>query len=445
MKPDRLAIVMTVLPACILSPASPVIADDAPFNLAATAIGPASQVQLLAAPPGRDAELEGERQAYQTLAEHARTPLDAAQAQLCLANWHLARPAATAATRWLLGLAESADRELLASSGEQAQRHIAHARQLLDEAGQAASDQTPSTQPAMDPKPANTPPPFDEGRLIDLELTLGNLAAVAELLTAAHARAADAEGADDDAEPRAAWSGVARTLAVVREATDPRLAASALTWQAFAWMQAGRTDRALNLLPPVLREPSEKDFGFMSRLLRCRILAQQSQFAAAMGLLTRVRAACPSWFPTSNGSEILARQRLINLIESRIGRRWAVSLREGDEDSPNAEQLEAMLRDRHERLFAPDPGQDTGPLRVFRLEEVIPMVVDPPQVTLPRLPEEIADEPPTATAPTASGPTASGPTTLPRPASSGAPATAPAEDAPETPKPTVTQPAEPIG
>jgi len=313
---------------------------------------------MLADPAGRSAKLDDERQALQAIVDASRLPADQAAAHLALANWLLAKPTATPATRWLIGMETAEDRQTLTALAKVAQKHLNAARQKIDaqrEAIKEANGQDESSTQLKD-------------RIRELKASLRKLEPFAELLATAGSNS-------DDEDRRSAWSRAARGMAGLREAADDELAASALLWQSFAWEKAGRHDRALLSLPTVLKKPKQASYDFMNRLLRCRTLIDAKQYAAATALAIRIRAACPNWFPREDAQAIVVRQRFAALLQFKTGTLWMAEFRAAG-DYANADRLEAMLAEIQQSLFA-DP--DARPA-VYHLGQVLPIIAEPPTI-----------------------------------------------------------------
>jgi hypothetical protein len=148
---------------------------------------------------------------------------------------------------------------------------------------------------------------------------------------------------------REEWRKAGRALAVSREAEDKSVAAAALLWQTFAFEQAGRRDRALEALPDALAKPEHLPWSLMSRLLRCRMMAEAGQAPAAVVLLSRMEAQLNSWVPNQNQDRNKAR-RLVGLVQYQIVTRW-IEQSNATTQPASAEHLTTLLRD-VERGFA---------------------------------------------------------------------------------------------
>ncbi len=376
------------------APVAGVSAELPSSGAAALTLVPAER---LADPAGWADELAAQRRELESAVAQAAVGLDRAQAHLALANWVLGVPAARAATRLLLGLSLSADARTLADAGEEARQQIELARGALSGGG----DEAGSAAPGSDGEQA-------AAARRRLETALENLEPLAALF---------ATEAEPDADAQALWSRAARGLAVLREAADAEVASCAMLWQAYAWLQAGRQDRARALLPRPLRQPDLTTYGYMSRLLACRMVGDEGHYTAASALAIRVRAACAGWFPGESAAETGARQRLAALLQISLGQHWLKELREADQ-ADRAAQLERILSEVQSALFA-EPS-----LPVHRLPYAVPMLVQPP-APKPRAESLIPRrEPPVspATAPAT-------PTTTTAPADAPASTTEPADGA----------------
>ena len=303
---------------------------------------------------------EQQNERIRAFLEAAEQPLDKAQARLALASLWLAVPTAEAAIAELLGIGGDQESALLHHAGTTASEHIAGAQALLAQAA-------PTTIPGDTSAP-------DATRSAELARIADELAPFAALMATF--------GADPgrDAAPET-WARAARGLAAVREAPDATLAACARMWQAFAWTRAGRYDRAKIVLPAATATPQALPYDFVSRLLRCRILADEGQFVAASALLTQVRAACPRWLSQHDTPTIRAHDILALFLQCRVYTAWLAH--GGIEGSPEARERLAHLRDALRARLAdeiPTPA-DASPFR-----HAVPIRIDLPEVQAPARP-----------------------------------------------------------
>ncbi|GMU24751.1 MAG: hypothetical protein AMXMBFR13_48230 [Phycisphaerae bacterium] len=301
---------------------------------------------LAAATPNTDPAAE-KRESLEKTLEAVTGPLDKATAHLALANWLLSGPVARPATHLLIGVDEPSDRQLIIDMARAARSHIAEARQLLDDENRSGGNGER----------------IERRRLVSAADTLEAFA----LLFAAVDANGDAEARHD------AWSDAALELSEVRESANTVLASAANLWQTLAWEFAGRRERALAALPDALARPEHRQYDFMKRLLRCRLLGDDGQFMAAQTLAIRIRAMCAEWF--DDRSEVRAREQLVTLLALRNGRLWVDKLRAGSRPS-DSELLQPML----DRLAGKLTAGDAEVTPIYHLEQAIPILVQPPAI-----------------------------------------------------------------
>lgn len=329
---------------------------DSPTTASAPAIP--DLTWLLADAPGAEELLRPRRVSLEAQIERAASPIDRAAAQLTLANWLLSVPAAAAATRVLVGLPADDDPATLAGIGQSAQVHISQARQALAVYQRDTASDLPT---------AEAPGALAGQRLQSLEGAAEALSAFASVFAfmATKHPSLDAEEG---------WSRVARGLAGPRESADGKLAACAAVWQAFAWLRAGRTDRALGMLPQSLQPTTQPDYDFMARLLRCQILSALKQDVAVLSLLTRLRGVCiPLWFEAESDELRAARQRLVMLMQMYASTTYQARLREAGSTSAADSHTQTMA-DLAGQLAKLNPTDLTA--RAYRLEAAVPVLLE---------------------------------------------------------------------
>jgi hypothetical protein len=270
--------------------------------------------------------------------------LEQASVELAMANWLLAVPAASPATRWIIGLPESGDLPRIHEHAEDAQRHLARARKLL---GDKTSE--------------------DNDRRRELQTTASTLEAFAKLLAAC-------SGKTDSPEYRQACADAAVGLASARESDKLQIAAAAVMWQSFAWSAAGDDKRALTTLPEALSKPERLPYDFVSRLLRCRILAQANEPAAAIALLLHIEPACEDWFPQLDKSAVDARRRLAAALQWKITQDWLTQLKTRSPEA--ARSVQTTLTAAQDVLA----GKGRTNL-AYHLETAIPVLIEAPAIT----------------------------------------------------------------
>jgi tetratricopeptide (TPR) repeat protein len=156
-----------------------------------------------------------------------------------------------------------------------------------------------------------------------------------------------AEETEDESEHEERVLTACRRLALLLDAPDEALAASARLWQGAVYRRAGRADRAVQVLPRALARPGPQPFDFFARLERCAALADTGRYAAAMALTNQEyqyikRRLAPE--------EVRSVELVITRMQSRIWRDWAEALqRDGQEREERAarqyaDEAEARLR-----------------------------------------------------------------------------------------------------
>ena len=136
---------------------------------------------------------------------------------------------------------------------------------------------------------------------------------------------------------------------------------------------AGRSERAKSGLPEPLTPPAKAGYDYMARLLRCRLLGEAGQDAAATTLVIEVRQECAKWFKSEASGSAAARERLAALVQCRLARQWQEKLK--TTTAPATAPLDVMLGQLQAGYFA-DKG--VGHPQVYFLDATIPVIVDPP-------------------------------------------------------------------
>lgn len=245
----------------------------------------------------------------------AAEPLERAHAHLALANWWVSTAPARPATRWLVSMEDASDRQALVDAATQARQHLEQVRALLKEDAEARPDEAKDRRRRLK-SAADTIQPF------------------AEIFH-------NADRTGDTEADREAWHKASRGLAVARESEDKQVAAAALLWQAFAFNKSGRRDRALEALPEALAKPEHLPYSFMSRVLRCRLMAEAGQTSAAVFLLSRMDAELKKWMTGQNRNRA---RRLVGLVQYEIVTNWMSELKSATQ--PFApDQFDSLLGD----------------------------------------------------------------------------------------------------
>ncbi len=354
--------ILTVLMSMV-APAVPVWgAETAP-----AASGEVDLAACLADPPDFAGKLDARITEFREAVEAADSPVARAAAHLAAANWLIGTATSRPAVRWLVGMERPDDPAHLAAKAKQAREHLDKARAALKSAGQ---DKSPSSK-----------------KIAELRLAADSLEPFVEVFAAA--------GLGGDADKRkAAFAEAALGLAVTRESDNPELSACALLWQSLAWEHAGRRERAMVSLPTALVRPGQPAFDFLARLLRCRLAAEEGRCAAAFALARRVRAECDLWFPKEPPDQLAARRRLAAATQYRIGQAWLGQLAKSNSKSAT-DDVKAMLVGLRDVLY-----DKNTPGAVYVPESVVPILVQPSQVSTTAPTTQSPTRPATSTAST---------------------------------------------
>lgn len=163
-----------------------------------------------------------------------------------------------------------------------------------------------------------------------------------------------------------AMSRIANELAVWIDDDNAEIASAALLWSSLLYHEAGRTERAFQLLPLAL-EPVEGRVGdFYLRLLRCVLLAKSQRSTLALALLLKMEERCEGWLP----GEALQHSALCTLawLRARIGATGSAAV-----EGVARQSLSDWLR------RAQDVIQDAEtPCTLLRLRQAAPMLFPKP-------------------------------------------------------------------
>jgi hypothetical protein len=174
------------------------------------------------------------------------------------------------------------------------------------------------------------------------------------------------EGTDASNETRPASS----RLALLLEDDRPAVSAAAGLWQSCIRAREVDPTRAKSVLRLALARPrpGTLPFALFARLLRCRILASQDGYAAALALLTQLEDHADSWLDTD--ADRANALRTITLVEIQVLSDWQARL-SGPPDSTQRR----WCTDRISTLV--DERFSEGGRSVFRLTTAIPIIVTP--------------------------------------------------------------------
>jgi len=100
----------------------------------------------------------------------------------------------------------------------------------------------------------------------------------------------------------------------------------------------------LEALPDAMAKPEHLPYSLMSRLLRCRMIAEAGQPAAATSLLGRMGDELKDWM-SNQGQERNNARRLVGLVQYRVVARWMEQLKSATQPASTdaARVLEPLL------------------------------------------------------------------------------------------------------
>lgn len=112
-------------------------------------------------------------------------------------------------------------------------------------------------------------------------------------------------------------------IALYLDDNDQEIVESARFWQGVAYRRAGRPERTLQTLRPVLMSPRDARIGLLSRLERCRALSDLNRHAAALALAMKLEARLDAWF-THEGPETRRRAaESLRAVKIELLNNWA--------------------------------------------------------------------------------------------------------------------------
>ncbi len=181
------------------------------------------------------------------------------------------------------------------------------------------------------------------------------------------------DGADPGADAARSARAAASALSPLLEDRDPGVAASARFWQAVLRSTEDDLTPALSILGSATTALPEGSmpYAFFSRLLRCRLLADQGGWAVALTLLMQIEERCNDWF--SGDVDRDRALRTCALVRIQILDAWRDRL-----PSDTAEDERKWCVDRISRLRGERFGGDDT--TVLRLSPAVPVLAIPPEV-----------------------------------------------------------------
>ncbi|MFH0983013.1 MAG: hypothetical protein V2A79_15950 [Planctomycetota bacterium] len=288
-------------------------------------------------------EVHAQCEGYAALAREAADPAQAVESELAAANLILARETEPFASRRLLGLSQPEDEASMRSA-------LASARRRLGSAADRLENWVDEDVPGRD-------------RHRDRLETLQSFATALEAVW---------RPGDDEAAAQTRRDGVV-SLAVLLEHERKDVASAAAVWQAVLYRQLGRPDRALELLPLATdrAEREARTYQLLSRLLRCRLIADRGGYAAACALLLQIEERIVEWFGTDEARAAAAHAAMLTRVQ--VLALWRDTL------DPATEADEIQWCNRAIERIHGDAAVEGGSSPVLRLEETIPLIVPLPE------------------------------------------------------------------
>ncbi len=134
------------------------------------------------------------------------------------------------------------------------------------------------------------------------------------------------------------------------------IAESAKFWQGVAYRRAGRPDRALQVLRPAISVPASRRIGLWARLERCRALADQGDYAAALALNLRLSVRVGAWFEEEDPTTRRKAVDSVRWVRIELFNRWSQYLKQNGQT-----ELAVEAQADADRTLGSDPwpvGQD---------------------------------------------------------------------------------------
>ncbi len=274
---------------------------------------------------------------------------------------------------------QSADASSAGPALGRADALLAEAESILQSAQEPTVDEnSPPTDPAMEPTrgPTARDSTFEPDQARSLNRALVALKAFAQALRVYLLIDADEDIAGDGLDSRtSAARNAASALSIIMEDDDSRTAAAASFWQASLRAMEIESAPALVILNRATVDlPADAPrFGFYSRLLRCRLVAAQDGWAAALSLLMQVEERANLWF--KDETELNEAVRSCAWFRLRVLQDWLDHLdpsAQPDERAWCESQIETL---RNERFSTAQNGT------VLRLNQAIPIIALPPETS----------------------------------------------------------------
>jgi hypothetical protein len=178
--------------------------------------------------------------------------------------------------------------------------------------------------------------------------------------------------AGTESDPNKAARRAASRVSVLLEDSNPQVVASAALWYASLRGREADREAALSVLDVPLSDPRPQAMphAFFTRLLRCRLLAEQGGYAAALALLMQIEEQCERWF-VEESDRANARRAAI-WVEIEVLGAWY------DRLSDPAQSVERQWCAERMAALSAD-GFGSGPATVLRLTLAVPLLALPPK------------------------------------------------------------------
>jgi hypothetical protein len=134
-------------------------------------------------------------------------------------------------------------------------------------------------------------------------------------------------GADSSKESDKRLLAASQKLAVYLDDSNEAVVESAKLWVGFAYRRAGRPERSLQVLRPIITAPVSARLGFLARLERCRALGETGNFAAGIALSQRLGARVDVWFVEEDAAARKKAAGTVWFVRAEVLRGWAEKLR----------------------------------------------------------------------------------------------------------------------
>jgi hypothetical protein len=129
-------------------------------------------------------------------------------------------------------------------------------------------------------------------------------------------------------------------LAIFVDDANEAVSESANFWRGVAYRRAGRSDRALQVLRPIISAPASRRIGFLTRIERCRALEDTGNYVAGVALCLRLQARVDAWFADEDEATRMQAAHTLLSVQAGLLRGWAAQLAKAG-DSDEAARVEA--------------------------------------------------------------------------------------------------------